>query len=446
MSELALLGGPKAVTCDTDLNSPMKKWPIFTEEEENAILDVLHKNSMSDTGLAKEFEAEFAKWMGTEYALGFNNGTASLLASFYGVGIRKGDEVICPSVVYWAACTSLLSLGAVPVFADLSRDTLCIDPDDIERKISDKTKAIIVVHYLSHPCDMDRIMAIAKKHNLKVIEDVSHAQGGKYKGQMLGTFGDVAAMSLMAGKSFAIGEAGMMVTNSKEIYEHARALGHYERFTENTTTCEDLLPYVRMPLGGYKFRMHQMSAAVGLVQIKYYDERCKEIRKAMNYFWDLLEGVPGIRAHRTNEAEGSTMAGWYAAHGIYVPEELGGLSITRFCEAVRAEGVFECTPGANLPLHSHGLFKTADVYGDGKPTRLAYATRDVRELDKDLEFSNVVGKYVYNIPWLKKYIPEEIEQYANAFKKVALNYKELLADDPGDPEHIGAWHFHKANK
>lgn len=446
MSELALFGGPKAVTCNTDLNAPMKKWPIFTEEEENAVLDVLHKNSMSETALTKEFEAEFAKWMGVKYALGFNNGTASLMAAFYGAGVRKGDEVICPSVVYWAACTSLLSLGATPVFADLSEDTLCIDPDDIERKISDKTKAIIVVHYLSHPCDMDRIMAIAKKYNLKVIEDVSHAQGGTYKGRMLGTIGDVAGISLMAGKSFAIGEAGMLVTNNREIFEHARALGHYDRFDENTTECEDLKPYVRLPLGGYKFRMHQMSAAVGLVQIKYYDERCKEIRKAMNYFWDLLEGVPGIRPHRTNEAEGSTMAGWYSPHGIYVPEELEGLSITRFCEAVRAEGVFECIPGVNLSLHTHGLFQTADVYGDGKPTRIAHATRDVRELDKDLKFSNEIGKRVYNIPWLKKFVPEEIEQYANAFKKVALNYKELLGDDPGDPEKIGAWYFYNHTK
>lgn len=446
MEKLALFGGTPAVTCDTSEKGTMKKWPIFTEEEEAAVLDVLRKNAMSETAITKEFEQKFAQWMGAEYALGFNNGTSSLMAAMYGAGIRKGDEVICPSVVYWAACTQVMALGASPVFANLDETTLCIDPDDIESKITDKTKAIIVVHYLGHPCDMDRIMEIARKNNLKVIEDVSHAQGGKYKGRMLGTIGDVAGISLMGGKSFAIGEAGMLVTNDREIYEHARALGHYDRFTKADTTCEDLKPYTGLPLGGYKFRMHQMSSAVGLVQLKYYDERCVEIRKAMNYFWDLLEGVPGIRAHRVDESEGSTMAGWYAPHGIYVSEELGGLSVTRFCEAVRAEGVFECWPGANLALHTHNLFQTADVYGDGKPTRIANASRDVRESDANLQRSVDIGKKTYTIPWLKKFIPEEIEQYANAFKKVALNYKELLKDDPGDPETIGAWHFFKHTK
>lgn len=446
MSKLAIFGGAPAVTCDNSRTAPMKKWPIFTEEEEKAVLDVLHNNSMSQTALTKEFEEEFAKWMGVKYALGFNNGTSSIMSAIYGAGVRKGDEVICPSVVYWAACTSVLALGATPVFAEIDKKTLCIDPIDIERKISDKTKAIIVVHYFAHPCDMDAIMALAEKYNLKVIEDVSHAQGGLYKGRKLGTIGHVSGMSLMAGKSFAVGEAGMLLTNDREIFEHARALGHYERFNDADTECEDLKPYVSLPLGGYKFRMHQMSAAVGLVQIKYYDERCSEIRKAMNYFWDLLEGVKGIRPHRVDESEGSNMAGWYAPHGIYVPQELGGLSITRFCEAVRAEGVFECRPGANLPLHTHPLFQTADVYGDGKPTRIAYADRDVRELDKNLTFSENVGKYVYNIPWLKKFVPEEIEQYANAFKKVSENYEELLKDDPGNPERIGEWFFYAQKK
>lgn len=446
MEKLALFGGTPAVTCDSSPNSPMKKWPIYTEEDEAAVLNVLRNSAMSQTAISREFEKKFAEWAGVKYALGFNNGTSSLLAAMYGVGVRKGDEIICPGVVYWASCAQAMCLGATPVFANLDEKTLCIDPDDIEAKITDKTKAIMVVHYLSHPCDMDRIMDIAKRHNLKVIEDVSHAQGGKYKGKMLGTFGDAAGISLMTGKSFAIGEAGMLLTNDREVYEHARALGHYEIFTKDDTTCEDLKPYVGLPIGGYKFRMHQMSSAVGLVQLKYYDERCAEIRKAMNYFWDLLEGVPGIRAHRVDESDGSTMAGWYAPHGIYVTEELGGLSICRFCEAVRAEGVWECCPGGNLALHTHDLFQTADVYGDGKPTRIANSSRDVREDDVTLQKSIDLGAKIFYIPWLKKYIPEEIEQYANAFKKVALNYKELLKDDPGNPETIGSWNFYKQSK
>lgn len=446
MSELAFLGGPKAINEEAIANSDIMTWPIYTKEDEAAIVDVLYKRCASETAITKEFEAEFAKWNGTKYALGFCNGTASIFAALYGVGVRRGDEVIMPSVVYWAAGTQVLSLGATPVFANIDEETLCIDPDDIEARITSRTKAIVAVHYLGHPCDMDRIMAIAKKYNVKVVEDISHAQGGLYKGRKLGAIGDVGAMSLMGGKSFAVGEGGILVTDNKEIYEHAIALGHYERNNSDLIECEDLVPYVGLPLGGFKFRMHQMSSAVGLVQLKYYDERCAEIRKAMNYFWDLLEGVPGIRAHRVDESEGSNMAGWYSAHGRYVAEELGGLSITRFCEAVRAEGTPEVWAGANRALHTHPIFRSADVYGDGKPTRIAFTDRDVRELDANLQPSLDIGKKVYVIPWFKKFYPELIEQYANAFKKVALNYKELLADDPGDPETIGAWHFYKHTK
>lgn len=442
MSELAIFGGPKAITSDP---GDMFAWPIITEEDEQAVLDVLHKRAMSGTDISKQFEKEFAKWQGVEYALGFSSGTASLQAAMYAVGIRRGDEIICPSVTYWASCTQVLSLGGTVVFADIDPETLCIDPKDIEHRIGPKTKAIMVVHYLAHPADMDAIMAIAKKHNLKVIEDVSHAQGGLYHGKKLGTFGDVAAMSLMTGKSLAIGEAGMLVTNSREIYEHALVLGHYERFNEGEIESEDLKPYCGLPLGGYKYRMHQMSSAVGLVQLKYYDERCAEINKAMNYFWDLLEGVPGIRVIRTNEAEGNTMAGWYASRGHYLPEELGGLSVTRFVQALRAEGV-GVGAGANNALNTHAAFKTADIYGDGKPTRIAFADRDVRELDNDLPNSEALGARVFATPWFKHYRPEIIEEYANAFKKVIANYKELLADDPGNPPTIGGWHFFSHTK
>ena len=437
MSELAIFGGPKAITAEV---GDMFKWPIVTKEDEDAVLEVLRRGGMSGTDVSREFEKDFCKWTGMKYALTFNNGTASLQGAFYGCGIRRGDEVICPTMTYWASAMPVISLGGTPVFANVEPDSLCLDPDDIEHRIGPKTKAILVVHYMGYPADMDRIMAIAKKHNLKVIEDVSHAQGALYKGKMVGTIGDVGAMSLMSGKSFAIGEGGMLITNNKEIYEHAMALGHYEIFNKANVTCEDLTPYLGLPMGGYKYRMHQLSSAMGRVQIKYYDERCAEIRKAMNYFWDLLEGVPGLRAHRVDESTGSTMGGWYAAHGLYVPEELGGLSITRFTEAVTAEG-FGCGGGANMPLHTHGVFQQADVYGDGKPSRIAFAERDVRELDASLARSIKIEENTYNIPWFKHYRPEVIEQYANAFKKVALNYKELLEGDKGNTADLGGWHF-----
>ena len=395
---------------------------------------------MSGTDVTQQFEKEFAAWQGAQYALGFNNGTAALHAAMYGCGVGSGDEIICPSVTYWASAAPVYSLGGTVVFANIDPDTLCIDPGDIEWRIGERTKAIVVVHYLGHPADMDPILAIAAKHGIQVIEDVSHAQGALYKGRKVGTFGDVAAMSMMSGKSLAIGEAGMLTTNNLEIYERAIALGHYERFNAAIVTPA-LKPYVNLPLGGYKYRMHQLSSAVGRVQLAHYDARAAEIRQGMNYFWDLLQGVPGLKAHRVDETAGSTMGGWYAPHGLYRSEELGGLSVTRFAEAVRAEGFAGCAPGCNQALHTHGLFRTCDVYQDGKPSRIAHSVRDVRDLDASLAISEKIGAMIYAIPWFKHFKPDLIAEYAGAYRKVAEQYRDLLDDDPGNPATLGGFHF-----
>jgi len=436
--QLALFGGPQAVTAKLE---DMFTWPIITKEDEEAALDVLRKGAMSGIDVTVQFEKDFREWLNVDYALGFNNGTASLLAAMYGCGVGVGDEIICPSITYWASGAPAYTLGATIVFADIDPFTLCLDPQDIEHRISERTKAIVVVHYLGYPADMDPIMEISLKYNLKVIEDVSHAQGGVYKGRKLGTIGHVGAMSLMTGKALAAGEGGMLVTNDREIYERAIALGHHERFSSGITT-EALQPYIGLPLGGYKHRMHQLSSAVGRVQLRHYEARQAEISRAMHYFWDLLEGVPGLRAHRPEKDSGSANGGWYAARGHYRSEELGGLSVSRFCEAVRAEGVNECSPGCNLPLHRHPLFKEADVYGHGKPTRIANALRDVRELDTGLPVSEGFAANVYSVPWFKHYRPEIIEQYANAFRKAAANYADLLEGDTGNPPNLGGWYMY----
>lgn len=437
-SKLALLGGPKAVTKDAKMIQKAVAWPIVTREEEKGVVDVLRRGAMSGSEITKEFEKEFAAWEGAKHALGFSTGTAALQAAMFGCKVGVGDEIICPSVTYWASCLQAYSLGATVVFADIDPDTLCINPADIEHRITPRTRAIVVVHYVGHPADMDAIMDIARRHQIKVIEDVSHAHGGLYKGRKVGTIGDVAGYSLMSGKSLVAGEAGMLTTDDLEIYERATALGHYERF-ENFQTPY-LKPFEGLPMGGYKYRMHQMSAAVGRVQLKHYDARIAEIQKAMNYFWDLLEGVPGIKAHRPAGDSGSTMGGWYSARGLYRPEELGGLSITRFAEAVKAEGAV-CAPGCNRPLHLHPLFNTCDVYGHGKPTRIANADRDLRQPRGSLPVSEAIMGRVCSIPWFKKYSPGVIKQFAAAYKKAALNYRDLLDGDPGNPQEMGRWNF-----
>lgn len=439
-SKLAIFGGAKAVNCDP---GDIFKWPIVTQEDEDAILEVLRRGAMSGWDVTVKFEEEFAAWQGSQYALACNNGTAALHCALFGCGVGMGDEIICPGMTYWASALPVFSLGASVVFADIEPDTLCIDPADIEKRINANTKAILVVHYAGHPTDMDPILAIAGRYGLKVIEDVSHAQGGTYKGKKLGTLGDVAGMSLMSGKSFAIGEGGIMVTDDREIYERALAFGHYERYDDRITTPA-LRPYRNLPQGGYKYRMHQLSSAMGRVQLKSYDQRAAEIRRAMNYFWDLLAGVPGLQPHRTDEAIGDTMAGWYSPRGLYQPEELGGLSVTRFAEAVRAEGC-PCSPGTNKPLHIHPLLTEADVYGHDRPTRNAHAQHDLIQEQGHLPVTERIGSHTYGIPWFKHYRPAVIEQHAAAFRKVAENYVELLEGDPGDPPELNSWpSLHKA--
>jgi dTDP-4-amino-4,6-dideoxygalactose transaminase len=392
---------------------------------------------MSGTAVTKEFEKEFSAWMNVPHALGFNNGTAALLAAMFGCGVGTGDEIICPALTYWASALPCFALGATPVFAEIDPETLCIDPKDIEKRISPRTKVIVVVHYFGHPADMDSIMEIARRRGLKVIEDVSHAHGGLYKGRKVGSFGDAAGYSLMTGKSLAVGEAGMLTTSSLEVYERAIAWGHYERYTSEIKT-PGLKPSAGLPLGGGKGRMHQLSAAVGRVQLRHYDRRSAEIRLAMNYFWDGLEGVPGIRAHRVDEKTGSTMGGWYGAHGFYRSEELGGLSVSRFCEALRAEGV-SCSPGCNRPLHRHPIFNETDIYRQGKPTRIAHAATDVRQPKGSLPITEAIGNYAFSIPWFKHLRRAEIDEYIQAFRKVAASAKSLLAGDTGNPEQAGGW-------
>jgi dTDP-4-amino-4,6-dideoxygalactose transaminase len=439
-SPLALLGGPRTITFP---EADMFTWPIITEEDEAAVLAVLRDRQMSGTSVTMKFEEEFAAWMGVQYALGFNNGTAALLAGMFGCGIGEGDEIICPAGTYWASALPVFSLGATVVFADIDAETLCIDPADIERHISPRTKAIVVVHYLGHPCEMDTIMAIAKKHDLRVIEDVSHAHGALYKGRKVGSIGHVAGYSLMSGKSLVAGEGGLLTTDDLEIFERALAFGHYERFSSKLKT-----PYLRelagLPLGGFKNRMNQLSSALGRVQLKHYDRRVQEIQKAMNYFWDLLEGVPGIRAHRVARDSGCTMGGWYSPHGLYRADELGGLSVTRFCEAVTAEGVPGVGPGISRALHLHPLFNTADVYHAGEPTRIAHSDRDLRQPPGSLPVCERMPNEAYFVPWFKHYRPESIEQYAEAFKKVARHAEDLLEDDPGDAAELGGWNMFKS--
>ncbi|UCG48805.1 MAG: DegT/DnrJ/EryC1/StrS family aminotransferase [Phycisphaerales bacterium] len=441
--KLALFGGDKAVGSE---QGDMFTWPIVTPRHEQAVLGVLRGGRMSGLEITRDFEKKYARMLGRKYALAYHNGTAAVLGGLYALGIGAGDEVIAPSRTYWASAAPVYTLGATVVFADVDPETICIAPGDIEHRITPRTKAIVVVHYAGMPADMDALMEIAARHKVKILEDCSHAHGALYKGKEVGTFGEAAAFSLMTGKSLAVGEAGILFTDDREIYERALLFGHYARHDE--ITLEELKPFAGLPSGGFKHRMHQVSSAFGLVQLDLYPQQMAEIDSAMNHFCDLLEGIAGIRAMRPAKGANTTKGGWYYPHFKYVAEELGGLSLMRFAEAIRAEGSI-CNPGCNKPLHCHPLFTKLDVYGHGRPTRIAHlgASAKIERYVERLPVAEGINGCVFEVPWFKHRRPAIIEEHAAAYRKVVENHQALLAGDTGADAEIGGYSsFFKARK
>ncbi len=430
MSQLALLGGRKTLE---KADEALFHWPIVNDAMIAVQTKVLTDGNMSGTDISRRFEDEFAAWQGRKYALSHNNGTNALNAAMYGIGLGPGDEIICTSVTYWASCTGALALGAAVVFCDIDPDTLQMDPASFEARITPRTKAVMVVHYMAHPAPMDEIMAIAKRHGLRVIEDVSHAQGGHYKGRMLGTFGDVAAMSLMSCKSFAIGEGGMLVTDDAEIYRRAVRFGHYDRIAD-VYSDEEMKATKNVPFGGLKNRMHQVSAAIGLEQLKKHDDEIAEIDRAMKYFWKGVSDVKGLTVIYPKD-DGSDKAGWYASRFLYDRDAFGGVTNVTFCAALNAEVGGGFSFGCNMPLHLSSVFFDEDIYGHGKPTARAFMPEDVdlRAESGSLPNADRVNGRVMGEPWFKHCDPARIDPYIEAVHKVAAHAEELLSVNDTTP-------------
>ena len=430
MGKLAITGGTPVLK---EMDKQLFHWPIVNDAMRKAQADVLETGNMSGTDISRRFEADFAKWQGRKYALSHNNGTNSLNAAMWAVGIKPGDEVICTSVTYWASCTGALALGASVIFCDINPETLQMDPASFEARITPRTKAVIVVHYMAHPAPMDEIMAIAKKHGIKVIEDVSHAQGGHYKGKMLGTFGDVAAMSLMSCKSFAIGEGGMLVTDDAEIFKRAVIFGHYDRIAD-VCTPDEMKDMKNIPWGGLKNRMVQTASAVGIEQLKKHDSEIAEIDRAMKYFWKGIEDIPGLRMIYPKEA-GSDKAGWYASRFLYNKDAFDGISNVTFCEALNAETAGGFSFGCNMPLHLSSVYFDIDIYGHGKPTARAFLPDgvDPRVEHGELPNAEKINMQILGEPWFKHNDPARIDPYIEAVHKVAANVAELQPINDTDP-------------
>ena len=267
----------------------------FDEAEERAVVDTLRSKWISMGPKTEELENKFASMLRSKYAVALSNCTASLHLAMILCDIKEGDEVICPSLTFVATVNAIKYVKATPVFADIkSYDDLTIDPEDIRRKVTDKTKAIVVMHYGGFACEMDSIMEIAKENNLKVIEDACHGPLSEYKGKKLGTIGDVGCFSFFSNKNISTGEGGMLITNNKEYFERAGLLrSHgmtslsYER-SKGHSTQYDVIDL------GYNYRIDDIRSSIGLVQLEKLQGDLEKRAELRNYYIEKLSSIEKI--------------------------------------------------------------------------------------------------------------------------------------------------------
>ena len=432
--ELAILGGPPAVTFD---QTESARWPIVEAEESAAVQEVLASGQWSLAPGVREFEAEFAAYHGVRYALSTNNGTAALHAAFFALGLGPGDEVISPSATYWATAMPVLNVGAIPVFADVDPATMCIDPADFERRITPRTKAIVVMHSGGMPCEMDAILEVARRHGLRVVEDASHAHGATYKGQKIGTFGDVAAFSLQTSKLCPAGEGGMLITDDEALLRRATALGHYERLGRRPAAGADdgheeeaeadEYDRFRHTSFGFKYRISPLNAALGRVALAKLDERNRRRNANVRYLVDGLAEIPGLTPQRIPSHIERVYYGQPRLR--YDAAEFGGLPIERFVAALRAEGA-RVSGGTQLRhrggLHTQPMFVERAHWAFRHPAnaesvaRAAYGAGTLPVTD-DPPADRI------SVPAFPRASRELLDQYVAAFHKVARNASRLLA-------------------
>jgi len=422
--KLALLGGPKIVT----IQDP-EQWCPPIDREIELCTRIIRERAFSQTnsGISGEFERGFKELVGTEFCLSQNSGTSTLLAAYFAVGVGPGDEIITPSYGWICTFGPAMLLGARPVFCEIDPETVLADPDDIEQRITPRTKAICVPHLFGNVCDLDRILAIGRKHGVPVIEDCSHSHCAQWDGNPVGSLGDVGCFSMQGsspgGKPVAGGEAGVVVTNNRRYYERIMVMGHFNRrgFVDEITDPD----YKSIGSTGFaltKFRPSALSMAIGLASLESVRYRSKQIWEHYLQIKDGLKGLPGLR-----------MASWYPKaqpggfygdfKGIYNPGELGGLPVAKFIEAVRAEGA--SLGGSSFPLwHLNPIFtKGLSLYDDGRgPLSGDYKCYE----QGDLPVTEKAYSRIVSFPSLIEPKEGYIKEYVTAIQKVVENYKDLL--------------------
>jgi len=361
MDKLALHGGPKVV--DRPLG---KKWPIFGKEEERALIETLRsgiwwRGGYKDPKASKvgQFEDAFATYQHARFGIAVTNGTTALECALKSVGVEAGDEVLVPALTFVASATAIVLVNAVPVFVDVDPETFNTDPDAMEAAVTDRTRAAVVVHNGGYPADMDRILEVARRHNLRIIEDSAHAHGSEWKGRRVGAIGDMGTFSFQMGKTLTAGEGGIVVTNDEELAEKAFSFHHIGRIPGR--------PFYEFHRVASNLRMTEWQGAVLLEQLKRLDEQTERRERNAMYLARGLEEIDGVRPIRRDPRV--TRWGFYYWNFHYEKDAFEGVPRDRFIEALQAEGVPVRVGAHGMPIYRNPVFQRMNFGRTGCPIR-----------------------------------------------------------------------------
>jgi dTDP-4-amino-4,6-dideoxygalactose transaminase len=326
-------------------------------EEIEAVTDVLTSKWLTMGEVTQRFEAAFAEYLGVKHAFAVTNGTAALHIAHKIIGVKEGEEVICPSLTFVATSNSILYTGGIPVFADVKGlDDLNVSPERIREKITDKTKAITVVHYGGYPCEMDTIMEIARSHHLRIIEDAAHAPGAEYKGKKLGTIGDIGCFSFFSNKNMTTGEGGMVVTNNDEFAERIRLIRSHGMTSLTLDRHKGHAYSYDVLVLGYNCRIDEIRAAIGIEQLKKLDKNNSSRKEIVELYHNLLKEIDEISIPFRGHLHESSFH-------IFPIVLKAGIDTNKFREYLTAKGIQ--TSMHYPPIHLFSFYREKFGYKEG---------------------------------------------------------------------------------
>lgn len=343
--KLALNGGEPAAG---KLRKLIPPWPVADEEAKKAVLDVLEGNDwcrIYEYSKVRKFEIAFADYQNASHGIGVANGTVALELALLASGVKAKDEVLVPALTFIATASAVACIGAIPIFVDSDPETLSISPADAKRKITDKTKAIIGVHYGGYPINFDAIKPLVKKHNLVLVEDCAHAHGTEWKGRKVGAIGDVGGFSFQASKSLPAGEGGIVLTDNDQIAEKGVLIHNIGRSVGKMGYSHYIL--------SSNYRMPEMQGALLLSLLRHLPWQTEFKHEAGEHLAVRLKAIGGVDPLKRDER--ITKRGYYFFIIKYNAKEFNGIDRDAFIKALNAEGV-PCGAAYGVPLYKNAAF------------------------------------------------------------------------------------------